>query len=184
MTPVLLPVFRAVCERTPYQPKGIFFSELFLFLRACDAAFVDQVIESGVKHGMSTRVLAAVYGGHVISIDQRFPRAFQAPAGVRLVRGDARVELPRLLAAARGRVAVLIDGPKGRKALVLKDACLAYPGVHLVGIHDLPRGYGEQAHSHDPTFRTYYGRDLDRLMPAAMTAKYPDGPGLGIWKRP
>ena len=180
----ILPTFRAICARTPYRPKGIFYSEAFLFLKECDRRFVKQIIESGVKHGCSTALLAAAFEGPMISIDQTFSTRFAASAGVRLVRGDACVELPRLLSARTGqRVGVLIDGPKGAKALALKDVCLTFPCVQVVGIHDLPRGRGETRHSHDWTFRDYYGRELDALMPAAMMTKYPYGPGLGIWER-
>lgn len=184
--PFIMPTFRRLCEQLPYRHKGMFFSELFLFLRACDQRRVEVILESGVKHGSSTQVLAAAFWGRVISIDRAFLPSFlaAAPAGVELVHGDATVEIPRLLTSLTGqRVGVLIDGPKGAAALALKDVCLQAPHVEVVGIHDLPRGRGERLHSHDVTFRQYFGRELDRLIPAAVAAKYPYGPGLGLWGR-
>ncbi len=184
--PFILPTFRHLCEQLPYRPKGMFFSELFLFLRACDERRVDVVIESGVKHGNSTHVLAAAFWGRIVSIDRDFLPTFVAtcPSRVEMVRGDATREIPRLLEPLAGqRVAVLIDGPKGWAASALKDVCLQTAAVEVVGIHDQPRGRGEWRHSHDPTFRQYFGRELDRLLPPAVTAKYPYGPGLGLWRR-
>lgn len=186
MMPLILPAFRAICTHIPYAPKGMFFSELFLFLRECERRDVTTIIESGVKFGGSTRVLAATFTGRVISVDQKFRAEFLAhpPAGVQLLEGDARHEIPRLLdGLSTQRVGVLIDGPKGMTALSLKDRCLTYSCVQLVGIHDLPASHGETKHSQDETFREYFGRELDALLPVEMRKKYPKGPGLGIWGR-
>lgn len=185
--PFILPAFRRLCEPIAYRPKGMFFSELFLFLRECDRRRVDVVIESGVKHGQSTHVLAAAFWGRVMSIDRAFLPSFlaTAPPG-QYVEGDATVEIPRILSnicPTGRRVGVLIDGPKGAAALALKDVCLRMPCVEVVGIHDLPPGHGERLHSHEATFREYFGRELDQLIPAAVAVKYPYGPGLGLWGR-
>lgn len=185
--PFILPTFRARCATMPYRPKGMFFSELFLFLRACDRRRVEVILESGVKHGQSTHVLAVAFWGRVLSIDQAFLPSFlaTAPAG-QFVEGDATVEIPRILdniCPTGQRVGVLIDGPKGAAALALKDACLRMPCVEVVGVHDVAVGQGERQHSHDATFREYFARELDALIPAAVAAKYPNGPGLGLWGR-
>lgn len=183
---IVLPSFRAACEALGYRPKSVFFSELFLFLRECDDRRIDVVIESGVKFGGSTQVLAATFWGRVISIDRSFLPEFRraAPLGVRLVQGEAAHEIPRLLQALNGqRVAVLIDGPKGERALALKDQCLQVECVQLVAVHDVAAGLGELRHSTESTFRRYYGRALDQLLPADMQTKYPFGPGLGLWGR-
>jgi hypothetical protein len=184
--PFILPTFRRLCEQLVYRPKSVFFSELFLFLRACDRHHVDVVIESGVKHGGSTCVLAAAFWGRLLSIDRAFLPEFLAscPSHVQLIAGDSTREIPCILGSLQGqRVAVLIDGPKGAAALALKDACLQHRCVRVVGIHDCAAGQGEQLHSHDATFREYFGRELDRLLPADVTAKYPSGPGLAVWTR-
>jgi hypothetical protein len=187
MNPFTLPAFRAICETVPYRPKSIFYAELYLFLRECSRRFVEVVIETGVKHGGSTALLADAFDGPVFSIDQRFLASFlaQAPSRVRLVEGDARVEVPRLLAGelADRRIGILIDGPKGEAALRLQAVCWARPCVQVVAIHDLPMGHGEHQHSHDETFQTYYAPAFGHLVPPAMAAKYPHGPGLALWSR-
>jgi hypothetical protein len=184
--PFILPTFRRICERIPYRQKSIFFSELFLFLRACDQRRVEVIIESGVKHGGSTSVLAAAFWGRLLSIDRAFLPSFvrTCPPGVQLIEGDATREIPRLLGNLEGlRVGVLIDGPKGAAAQALKDVCLQHACVEVVGVHDVARGQGERRHSHEATFREYFGRELDGLLPAASVKKYPSGPGLALWSR-
>lgn len=187
-----LPDFRTICTAVGYRPKGIFFSELFLFLRACQQAFVDIIIESGVKNGTSTDVLAAAFPGPMISIDLVPPTRWGVTPGNTLlvghrafITGDAAVLIPEQLDKLGGatKVAVLIDGPKGDRARALRDVCLARPNVRLVAIHDEPLGGGETRHSHDATFREYYGQGLDELVPAEWRKKYPKGPGLAIWSR-
>lgn len=173
--------FRAVCKVIPYINKGIFYSELYLFLRECHRRRVDLIIESGVKHGFSTRIIAQAYDGNVISIDREIaikPINHKST----LIEGDSIQIIPELLERhADKRIGVLLDGPKGLKALALKDACLSHPAVKLVGIHDVARGNGERLHSHDESFRARYGRKLDEMIHTDYAAKYPNGPGLGIW---
>src|SRR5687767_3534845 len=96
--PFILPTFRRLCEPIRYRPKGMFFSELFLFLRACDQRRVEVILESGVKHGNSTHVLAAAFWGRLVSIDRAFLSSFvvSAPPDVEMVKGDATREIPRL----------------------------------------------------------------------------------------
>lgn len=172
--------FETLTADISYQPKGLFYSELYLLLCRCQTRNATDVIESGVRYGMSTRVLAAVYPDHVVSIDRSL---YDVPDGVRFVQGDGRVLVIRQLEATDGRVAVLLDGPKGPDAQALRAKCLRYPQVVLVAVHDSPRGLGEQWHSHDPSFRASIGRRLDqRVVHAGICRRHPDGPGLGIWE--
>jgi hypothetical protein len=171
--------FASLCADRPYVPKGVFYSEVFLFLWACRQAGVTVILESGVKYGTSTRILRAAFDGAMVSIDQV---VCPTPPGVAFIHGDACVVLPDLIERCRGgRFGVLIDGPKGETALALKDVCLSAPDVRVVAVHDVPPGHGETIHSHDPRFRHAAGRALDALITHPYATKYPDGPGLGIW---
>lgn len=173
--------FRQVCAQTPYIKKGLFYSEVFLFLQTCDRRRVDLLVESGVAGGMSTQLLAAS-GQTVLAIDRNF--AIDPPPGVTFIRGDARKQIPQLLEQfADRRIGILLDGPKGDAALALKDQALADPAVFVVAVHDLPANHGDR-HSHDAMFRARVGRELDALLGAHPYAqKYPDGPGLAVWSR-
>lgn len=172
--------FQMIAAQTPYVKNGMFYSEVFLFLQECSRRLVDLVIESGVNFGMSTRMLAAAFNGDVVSIDRRF--IIEPPERVRFVEGEAVEVLPELLQEYHDRrVGILLDGPKGRTALALKDACFTYDCVRVVAIHDSSQGSGEHVHSHDAHFRRACGEQLDRAVLPEYAAKYPKGPGLGVW---
>lgn len=175
--------FDAAAATVPYVPKGMFYSELYLFLTLCRREGVDLVLESGVKHGVSTRILAAVlatWPAQLIAVDRAF--FIEPPCGTEFLSGDACHLLPWTAACHPDRrIGVLIDGPKGATALALRDACLTYPNVRVVGIHDVAPGHGETQHSRDTTYRADIGQWLDRRVTPAYATKYPEGPGLGLW---
>lgn len=171
--------FFTIAAATPYRPKGVWYSEMFLFLNACLNHRVSLIIETGVRHGMSTSLLSATRAyWRVISIDRSFQ--IEAPDGVEFVRGDAEALVPTLvLAEADERIGVLIDGPKNEAARALKDRCLEFPAVRVVAIHGTLRDQGEAMHSHDPRCDVY--RSVDRFVDAEARAIYPKGPGLSVW---
>lgn len=177
--------FEAICHALPYRNKGMFYSEVFFFLQACAAHRVELIVESGVKNGMSTRLIASAWPGQMISIDKD-SGALEPVEGVDFIHGDSREVIPLVLAESRGRrVAVLIDGPKGAAAVALKDAIWLEPEVRLVAIHDLPLGAapGSSRHSHAPEYRRLVGLRLDNIMKHHYRDKYPAGPGLAIWEK-
>lgn len=179
--------FDKVAGLAPYRRKGMFYSEVFLFLQACQRQRVDLIIESGVKFGMSTRLLSGAGPGEIISIDRDgiLLDAALYP-NVRMIQSDSRVAVPQLLKQAGWepprRVGVLIDGPKGQAALDLKEVCLRWPACRLVGVHDVAAGKGESSHSQEPRF-VHIRERLDRFVPDVWRRKYPVGPGLGLWEK-
>lgn len=178
--------FSEVCRSLPYRDKGMFYSEVFFFLQACADHGIDMIVESGVKNGMSTRLIASAWPGEIISIDKD-SGALEPVEGVQFLHGDSRRLIPLVLEQSAGRkVAVLIDGPKGAAALALKDAIWAKPEVLLVAIHDLPLGSAPDAsrHSQTPEYRVRTGLKLDAIMKHHYRDKYPGGPGLAIWEKP
>ena len=44
--------FLSIVESVEYQPKGIWYTEAFLFCSICDLLKVDAIIESGVAYGV------------------------------------------------------------------------------------------------------------------------------------
>lgn len=173
--------FEQVCESHPYQRKGMFYSEVWFFLQSCERRGVHAVVESGIKYGMSTTLLGVAFAGHVIAVD-RNPLVDSVP-GVEIVRADSMVVLPGIVSwySAAG-VGVLIDGPKGRDALRLKDRCLA-AGARVVGLHDQDAGQGETRHTHTERVYRDIAASLDRFVSPEYRTKYPAGPGLAIWER-
>lgn len=174
--------FTALTAGIAYQERGIFFSELYLFALCCAAEEVDEVIESGVRNGVSTRVLHALYPDHVTSVEvraHRVPNDLKHPVLI----GDGRTLLPALVSRIHERlIGVLLDGPKGPKAQPLREQLLEDPSVRVVAVHDVPKGQGEDYHSLDPHFRETIGARLDGRIPHTIRQQHQAGaPGLGVW---
>jgi predicted O-methyltransferase YrrM len=177
--------FADCCRALPYRDKGMFYSEVYLFLEACDQQGVDLIIESGVKNGMSTALLSSAWPGEIISIDKE-RLSIEPVARVEFCLGDSRIVIPAVLSESAGRrVAVLIDGPKGAEAVALKDGIWPVPEVRVVAIHDVPLAgaAGASRHSQAKEYRRQAGTSLDWLIKHRYRDKYPDGPGLAIWEK-
>ena len=174
--------FEAVAALVPYQPKGMFYSEVYFFLQVCSTHHVKTILESGVKWGMSTRLLGATFPGTIMAVEQT-PLIRSVP-GVQLLEGDSTIMLPRLVRrfAPTESVGVLIDGPKGARGLQLKDDCLR-AGAKVVGVHDQESGHGESKHTHTAPAFLDLAESLDRFVSDEYRRKYPRGSGLAIWER-
>lgn len=176
MTPA---AFDAHVSAIPYVDRGMFFSELYLFSLYCWRAGVTAIIESGVRNGLSTRVLHALWPD-VTSIERRLDRL---PEGFpfEVLLGDGLTVVPELVAdRPNTSLGVLIDGPKGEHARLLRELVFAYPNVLVAAIHDQPKGLGEHVHTTDAEFRPIR-EALDRGIPEEYRLKFPEGPGLSIW---
>lgn len=173
--------FTAVTAHVEYQRRGAFFSELYLFVSLCVERGVTRIIESGVHHGVSTRVFRAIWPGRVSSIEFR-PERVDADIAADLVIGDGVVLVPQLVKQYRtDLVGVFLDGPKGVRAKELREWCLTQPHVKVVAQHDSPIGSGELQHSYAPAFQRYLG-PLDARIDPAIRACYAHGcPGMGVW---
>lgn len=184
MTTFSVGTFTAQTADIAYVPRGMFFSELYLLTAQCVAAGVERVIESGVRNGLSTRVLRAFWPGALDSIERK-PSLSPADLRADILKGDGRELVPRLIAThAPTPLGVLLDGPKGAKGDALRAVCWTFPHVKVVAQHDSAPGRGETMHTTDRDFRRAIGNDLDARIPAAVRAQYPLGcPGLGIWVR-
>lgn len=175
----LTPQALAAMQAVPYVDRGMFYSELYLFSLYCWRAGVVEIIESGVRNGMSTRVLHA-WWPCVTSVERRPDRVPQS-FPFKVIAGDGSVLLPALIEIRRSvRVGVLIDGPKGPDARALRARVFEYPNVVVAAIHDQPKGLGEMVHTTDDEFRPYR-EALDQQVPEEYRQKFPNGPGLSIW---
>lgn len=171
--------FYHLCKRHPYENKGIFYSELFLFLSSCSFYNVETIIESGTYKGYATRILADAWHTPIHTIDRT--QVLKTEGNIIAYEGEAPTIIPSLMVLkCDTKIGVLIDGPKGHKALDLKDYLFQHPQVQVVAIHDLPEGHGETYHSH----QEFNDRPmLDALVTEPYKSKYPKGPGLAVWER-
>ncbi len=134
----------------PFEPRGIFNSEMAAVIALCRTFKVDVVVESGRARGHSTLLLAKHLdpGVAIHTFErERGPDALHAEqklAGfpnLHLHYGDSRIDIPALIERlGNARVALLIDGPKDKKALDLLSDCLVKsPAVVVAFVHDLPQ---------------------------------------------
>lgn len=161
------PFFVDLSSKTPYERKGILFSEMF-FLRLCtDQCQPKRILESGRARGQSTLMLAKMFPDiPIISIehDPNSPDVQVAAnrlAGLNHVDmrfGDAVKILPEIIEF--GDV-VLIDGPKGFRGLRLALRLLATKKSLMIFVHDVG------AHTPERAF-------LERYLPSCVYSDAPD----------
>lgn len=168
----------------PYEPRGIMNSEMALILGVAHALGIDLFLESGRARGQSTYLL----GKYLPSVDIHsfeFKRDEDAAFCERRVKhlknvslhyGNGAVAIPEIVRHARGKrkIAVLLDGPKGEKAVDVLSRC---PGIKVGFIHDM-RGldHGEPSSSRAAAVerfpKAFFSDDQDFVEATA----YLDGP--------
>lgn len=128
----------------PYEPRGIFNSEMALVIALCRHLNIEVVIESGRARGQSTYLLAKYLPDtEIISFerwrddDALFCEARLSPYdNAKLRYGDGLTYIPSCVEANKGkRIAMLLDGPKGMPALGLVEKV----SEHLTAafVHDM-----------------------------------------------
>lgn len=146
--PSLLPSFRQAIAGIPPEAGfgGIWESEMFLFYAATQPRAPAQILESGRARGKSTLMLARCFpNARIVSIEFERESSNAAAAeaklreypNVELLYGDSRQILPKRLQSGD---AVLIDGPKGFRAVALALELLRTEKPAVVFVHDFPAG--------------------------------------------
>lgn len=127
----------------PYEPRGIINSEMALIIGLCREHGIETVIESGRARGQSTYLLAKYLpGAAIVSVErQRDADALYCENrvdgfhNVTLIYGNGLSLIPGLAEDAGGKIAVLLDGPKGFPALELLE--MVKETVTIGFIHDM-----------------------------------------------
>jgi tRNA A58 N-methylase Trm61 len=134
----------------PAEPQCITQDELWFFVEFAQMFPLKRIIESGTFHGRSARLLAQAFPlCDIISWDKRrehtmIARSLYSRSGVKFRCGHLRVKDNK---GHRDNnrydldTAVLIDGPKGSKAIRLAAALAKR--CALVGIHDMDGRFDE-----------------------------------------
>ena len=146
-------IFENLIHDIPYENKGILYSEMF-FLYLCLKENPPKIIfESGRARGQSTLILSRIFpNSEIVSIEHDknsvdVPIAFDRLKdchNVQMLFGDANKLLPELAAKNPGNV-VLIDGPKGYRALRLALNLAQNGTVTHIFIHDTTYDTQERA---------------------------------------
>lgn len=136
--------FQRAISDSGFEAKGIFNSEMLMFVSVARELGVGRIIESGRARGQSTLVLCRCFREPVAiaSVElRRYTRdsliAMKRLRGCRNISlhfGDAGRVVPGLVSET---CCVLIDGPKGDGALALAADVLRRPEVAAVFVHDV-----------------------------------------------
>ena len=137
--------FERVVDGINYESKGIFNSEMLLFVSLVNYFNVKLIIESGRANGQSTKIIAKYFNNpeyRIISIEyakynpdvKNSYKKLKNFKNLKLLFGDSFKLLPNLITEES---CVLIDGPKGLSALKLALDCFKNPFVKAVLIHDM-----------------------------------------------
>ena len=118
-----------------YEERGILNSEMLAICSLCEELGVSAIVESGRARGYSTGILAKYFKDRplrIISIDwekakwfigadDKFAKESLAPyKNVELLYGNSVKLMPALVKKLKNeRVAILMDGPKGKEAVDL-----------------------------------------------------------------
>jgi hypothetical protein len=173
--------FARVTSDIAWLPRGVLYSEMYLFSIVCQEQGVTAIAESGVANGMSTRLLRRVWPD-VTSFEWN-TNGLAADIAKTIIMGDGQI-LVREWGAARPtqRLGVFVDGPKGPPAKPLREWCLRQPQVRVWAEHDYEMGSaGEDIHGNEPSFRRDVGGVLDKDITPKIMAKTLDKRGIGIW---
>ena len=134
----------------PIYPRGIWHSEMFAFLSIARYLELNVVIESGIYKGESTAIInkycQAFNLRHSfihIAIDKDIGKIEYLPY-VQFLEGDGISEVPTIAHELNDRngyrTGILLDGPKGIRAVDVARECLKIPSVKVVAIHDTNKG--------------------------------------------
>lgn len=178
--------FRPIAEALGYRPKAIFPSEMFVFCQLYQEHGCNLTLESGVGFGGSTSTIANMFpDNYIVSFcldkyDQidSIRKQFKGKK-VEIFGGDSQELMPQFLNNLAGeRIAVLIDGPKGKPAIDLAMRMLQDEQVKFVAIHDLADELAEMGDF--TTKNEYFQSNRDELDSdiGSYKDKYPKGPGL------
>jgi len=137
--------FKKIIKNISYEKKGIFNSEMLMFVSIVESLGIKNIIESGRARGQSTKVICEFFNNPNYKIDSIEYYKYNKDAIIAMRRlhqyknlnlhfGDALGLIPKIL---KNECCILLDGPKGDKALKLAASLFKNPFVRAVFIHDV-----------------------------------------------
>jgi len=159
--------YERIVKNVPYEVLGVLNSEVLFLLAAVGSHRPTQVLESGRARGQSTRLLGLCFPEvpvRSVEFDRDSPneevaaRRLADLPNVELLFGDSREVLPRMLKP--GDV-VVIDGPKGWRAIKLTLRLLATGLPAFVFVHDCKEDSEERGF-------------FERHLPTAIYSDHPE----------
>jgi hypothetical protein len=140
-----LPRFKKIIKGIKFEPKGIFNSEILLFVSLSKFFGVNIIIESGRANGQSTKIISEFFKNfrykiYSIELDIFSPdvktsfERLKNYKNLKLIFGDTFKEIHKLIIE---ECCILIDGPKSIKTVKLTIDLLKNSMVKAVFLHDI-----------------------------------------------
>ncbi|MFX1328185.1 MAG: hypothetical protein ACFE91_08580 [Promethearchaeota archaeon] len=163
-----LPTYKKSIYGLKYEPKGIFYSEMLLFIAISKKLGVNLLIESGRARGQSTKIIAENFKEQSYQIKSvEFVKyssdvkisynRLKEYKNIDLIFGNSFEILPKLV---REECCVLIDGPKSG-AINLAIDMLKNPLVKAIFIHDMHKDSIERNEAEKIFKDCFFTDDLD-----------------------
>lgn len=140
------PQYQQAIEDLPWTPRGVSYGDMLFAHAVIEDLSPPKIVESGRAQGQSTLILSILYPDTpIISVERKPDHPDEKIALERLKNrknvdcryGDARKVLPKVVGHGD---AVMIDGPKGFRALKLIYRLLKHNGPSVAFLHDCGRG--------------------------------------------
>lgn len=164
--------FRETIGRINCERKGIFNSEMLMFVSVVRELGVKTIIESGRARGQSTKVISNFFKGNdykIYSIEsQKYTKdaliankRLKEIKNLELMFGNTCYVLPKLLKELKEPCCILIDGPKGDEAIQLSIKLLKNNLVKAVFIHDVHKNTPHRDIIETLFLHTFFSDDKD-----------------------
>lgn len=119
--------------------SGTFNNEVFIVYALYKELQCDMFIESGISNGVSTERFLKFINDEYIGIDWD-PNCYGAKVNLKnfyFTSADSRFLINKLINHRKNKnIFIMIDGPKGPDAIIMKNQFLENDNVKIVAIHD------------------------------------------------
>lgn len=188
--------FKGIAKSVPYQAKGIWYTEAFLFCSICDILGVNAIIESGMANGCSTELFANYFDFDILVYDNNQYGIFEETSNrlkkynnLHMFNGDSNKLIPETVELNKdAKLGIFIDGPKGFGARELRDNLLKFDNILCFGFHDYAGQNKYDIGLFDNSFITHELKFIDefRYLDKKVIdtkpgqSKYKNGPGVCV----
>ena len=188
--------FKDITKSVPYQARGIWYTEAFLFCSICDILGVEAIIESGMAYGCSTEIFANYFDFNILVIDNDQYSIFDETSNrlkkynnLHIFKGDSYKLVPDGAELNKDiKLGIFIDGPKGEGARKLRDDLLKFDNISCFGYHDYS---GQNKHNiglFENSFITHELKFIDEFRyldkkvidTVPSQSQYKNGPGVCV----
>ncbi len=188
--------FKDIRNSVPYQARGIWYTEAFLFCSICDILGVEAIIESGMAYGCSTEIFANYFDFNIMVVDNDQYGVFNKTSerlekykNLHIFNGDSYELVPAGIEKnIDTKLGIFIDGPKGSGARKLRDDILKFNNISCFGFHDYSGQNRNSIGEFDNSFITHELQFIDNfryldekvIETEPGQAQHKNGPGVCV----